>query len=267
MLVVAFYLGLLGVCLGSFVSALTWRLRNKRDWVGGRSQCPRCSHHLSALDLVPVFSWLFLRGRCRYCRRPISAIYPSLELIMAANFAASYYFWPGGLASSSAKFALVSWLAVSVGLLALAVYDFRWRLLPSKILYPTAIGAIGLKLIYILAFETAKFQSVKLWALSILVASGLFWVLYTVSRGRWIGYGDVRLGFVTGTVLATPSRSVLMIFTASAIGSLSTLPKLAIGSRRLNSQVAFGPYLIIATALVVLLGGPAINWYEHLLSG
>lgn len=266
MLVVAFYLGLLGACLGSFVSALTWRLRNKRDWIGGRSQCPRCSHRLNALDLVPVFSWLVLRGRCRYCKQPISAIYPSLELILAANFAASYYFWPDNLAGSSAKFALASWLVVSVGLLALAVYDFRWRLLPNKILYPTVVAAIGLKLVGILAFESDKLHQFELWGLSVLVASGLFWVLHTVSRGRWIGYGDVRLGLITGTVLATPSRSVLMIFTASLIGSLAILPKLASGSRRLNSQIAFGPFLIIATALVVVFGDSVINWYRHLLS-
>ena len=265
MFVVAVVLGILGLCLGSFVNALTWRLRNKKDWVNGRSQCPKCSHQLAAQDLIPVVSWLLLKGRCRYCKKPISKQYPLVEIIVAANFIASYYCWPGSLSSHGAKFALASWLAVSVGLTALAVYDWRWRLLPNKLIYPTAALAILLRLIYILAFTSDKLNQLGQWGVAVLVASGLFWVLYTVSAGAWIGYGDVRLGLITGSVLATPGKSILMIFGGSLLGSLAALPGLLSKRRELNSVVAFGPFLILATALSVLFGDSLIHWYRHLL--
>src|SRR5438105_4077844 len=88
----------LGLAFGSFINALVWRIHEKKDWVRQRSQCPHCGHKLAAKDLVPVISWLALRGRCRYCGKPISLQYPLVELAMAAVFISSYYFWPGGVA-------------------------------------------------------------------------------------------------------------------------------------------------------------------------
>jgi len=85
------------------------------------------------------------------------------------------------------------------------------------------------------------------------------------SSGKWIGYGDVRLGLITGTVLADPLLSILMIFVASVLGTLIALPALATGRKRLNSKLPFGPFLITATALVLLFGQIPINWYKQLL--
>lgn len=83
---------LLGLCLGSFVNALVWRLHENKDFVKGRSQCINCGHVLAARDLVPLFSWLTLGGKCRYCRRKVSVQYPLIELVGAAVFALSYAF-------------------------------------------------------------------------------------------------------------------------------------------------------------------------------
>lgn len=256
-------LAILGLCAGSFVSALTWRVHNKKDWVRGRSQCPRCGHKLGPLDLIPLVSWLMLRGRCRYCRKKISPLYPLAEVIMAGVFTLSYVFWPTSLASGGQKLLFTGWLAISVGLMALAVYDLRWRILPNRILYPTLAIALGVRLIYIFVFAQDQSDSLGGLTLGILVSAGVFWLIFQISSGKWIGYGDVRLGLVIGTVLASAQRGFLMIFLASALGSLASIPAILNGRQKLTSRISYGPFLILATFVSLLFGESIISWYEH----
>lgn len=258
-----------GLCFGSFVNALVWRVKqnSKRNiktklsiW-NGRSMCPHCKHQLAAKDLVPVFSWLYLRGRCRYCKKPIEDT-PLVEVGTAAVFALSYLYWPYSLQGGQIVL-FIAWLVASVGLMALLVYDLKWMLLPNKIIYPTlAIAVIG-KLIYLIGYEDNKLHSALMWLLSVLVASGIFWILYVVSSGKWIGYGDVRLGLITGTLLQTPLKSLLMIFIASVIGCLVMLPIIFAKKRQLSASIPYGPFLITATWICGLFGQGIIDWYKR----
>lgn len=275
-MVVALILFVLGLACGSFVNALVWRLHEqakgkatkaKADLsiLRGRSQCPECGHRLSALDLVPLLSWLMLRGKCRYCKKPISAQYPIVELLAALTFAGSYVFWPQVVHLNGQWLLLYTWLVASVGLLALAVYDLRWMLLPSRILYPTLLVAAAGRLAYILAYQPHRAHAFVLWLGSLAVASGVFWLLFTVSQGKWIGFGDVRLGLITGTLLADPAKALAMIFIASLIGSLAVVPSLSKGQKTLASRLPYGPFLISSTALLVVFGDQLIDWYKSLV--
>lgn len=255
----------LGLIFGSFITALTWRIKNKKDWVAGRSQCPSCGHRLAVRDLLPVFSWLALGGRCRYCKKPISWQYPVTELATAAIFTGTYLFWPGGVEGAGDVVLVATWLASSVGLIALFLYDARWFLLPSKILYPTAVLAATGRLIYIIGFETDKLEAFVNWVLAVAVASGIFWLLFLLSSGRWIGFGDVRLGLISGTLLATPEKALLMIFLASVLGCLFVIPQLLKKQKKLTSQVPYGPFLIAAAYLSFFFGTALIDWYKQLI--
>jgi prepilin signal peptidase PulO-like enzyme (type II secretory pathway) len=266
---------ILGLCFGSFVNALVWRIHEQAKTknsklktknlsiLHGRSMCPDCRHTLAAKDLVPLFSWLQLRGKCRYCKKPISAQYPLVELAGGLIFVLSYIYWPQPLHSGQWVL-LTTWLAASVGLLALLVYDLKWMLLPNRIVYPTFFVAFVGQLVYLIGFEDNKLHAALNWALSVLVASGLFWLLFTVSKGRWIGYGDVRLGLITGTLLQTPTKSALMIFVASTLGTAAILPLLAGGRAKLSAKIPYGPFLITATFICLLFGDSLINWYQNL---
>lgn len=254
----------LGLCFGSFVNALVWRVHKKKDIVRERSQCVHCGHQLPAKDLVPILSWLALRGKCRYCQKPISPQYPIVEISLGVVFALSYYFWP--VALQGGEWVLfVTWLSTSVGLLTLAVYDLRWMLLPNNILYPTFLVAICGRLAYILFFSHDIAHSSWLLALSILVAGGIFWLIYELSRGKAIGFGDVRLGLISGTVLADPLLSLQMIFVASVLGTIAILPGLLKGRKTLTSKVPYGPFLILATFIVLLFGASFSGWYQNLI--
>lgn len=269
-----FVLFILGLCFGSFVNALVWRTH--QQWgkkkiskdlsiLNGRSMCVHCKKTLSVVDLLPVISWLYLRGKCRYCRKPISPQYPLIELAMAVVFVLSYSLWPGGVQSSGDWLLFGSWLMVSVGLIALLVYDMRWQLLPNRILYPTLLVAVVAKLSHLLLFSGGIVHDGFMWALSLLVASGIFWLLFTISKGKWIGFGDVRLGLITGTVLADPILSWLMIFFASVLGMLAVLPQIITGKKALASKIPYGPFLIIATFIVLLFGTEFVDWYRQFM--
>ncbi|MEX1995198.1 MAG: prepilin peptidase [Candidatus Saccharimonadales bacterium] len=265
MLGIAIGLGFLGLCLGSFAGALAWRLHSGKDWITARSQCEKCGHKLSPADLIPVFSWLYLKGCCRYCKKKLSWQYPLIELGLAAAFAATYLLWPGGIDGSGDVLLLATWLVCLVGLLILLIYDFYWMLLPSTVLYTTAAVAVAGRFVYIIGFEPDKGGAILAWATSIGVASGIFGLIYIISRGRWIGDGDISLGIITGTLLADPGKSFLMIFIASILGCMVALPAIITGKKDLSAKLPFGPFLIISTVLTMLFGGEIINWYKGLL--
>lgn len=278
MLTISLVLLVLGLALGSFVNALVWRLHEQDQArkskvksqnlsiINGRSICPNCRHVLAWYDLIPLISWLILRARCRYCQKPISIQYPLVELAAGLVFAGSYIWWPQTVHLNGQWLLLSAWLAAFVGLLALAVYDLRWMLLPNKILYPALLVAVAGRIAYIAAYEPRPAHALALWLGAVIVSSGIFWILYITSKGQWIGFGDVRLGLVTGTLLADPYKALLMIFLASLIGSLAAVPDLIKRQKTLASRLPYGPFLITAAAVCVVFGQPIIDWYKRLFN-
>ncbi|HSX44370.1 MAG TPA: prepilin peptidase [Candidatus Saccharimonadales bacterium] len=225
--------------------------------------CPDCHHELHALDLIPVISWVALRGRCRYCHKPISWQYPVVELLAAILFLVSYHYWPlkwGVLGTIQFSF----WLIFLAGFMALIVYDLRWMLLPDRIVFPLQWLAVIYAILNV-TFSHTGVHGILQVAFSVLCSAGFFYLLYQVSQGKWIGGGDVKLAVVLGLVLAGPAKSVLMLFIASLLGTLIGVPLLLQGKAKLKSRIPFGPFLIIATIIVFLFGGSFISWYQHTL--
>jgi leader peptidase (prepilin peptidase)/N-methyltransferase len=272
---------IVGLCLGSFVNALVWRLHESSGLKAqtskqkgkklsaqdlsiliGHSMCPECHHKLAPWDLVPVLSWLWLRGRCRYCHQPISWQYPLVELLAAGLFVASYLWWPFTFHGLGLYY-FVFWLLFLVGFMALAVYDLRWQLLPNKIIYPLT-GLAVVQLAGAIAFHHVGWQAVLTALWGIVIASGIFYVIFLVSRGEWIGGGDVKLGIILGILLGGPLMSLLMLFVASCLGTVAGLPLLLAGKRKV--RVPFGPFLLLATVFVTLFGASIIHWYKAQLS-
>jgi prepilin signal peptidase PulO-like enzyme (type II secretory pathway) len=277
MLMIIVILVVVGLCLGSFVNALVWRVHEQASQAGqkksdaayakrlsiatGKSMCPHCKHELAAKDLVPLLSWLSLGGKCRYCGKPISKQYPLVELATAALFVASYIWWPADLHGFQVG-VFVWWLILLVGLMALTVYDLRWFLLPNRILYPAGVAAFIMTLISIINADS-PFKALLNAILAVAIGGGIFYVLFQVSKGKWIGGGDVKLGWLLGLVATTPARSVLFIFLAALLGSLASLPLLAGKRLRRNSLIPFGPFLIAGLFIVQLFGAHILHWYQH----
>lgn len=267
------WLLLFGLALGSFVNALVWRVyqmslsKNKRkatdaelSIITGKSMCPNCKHGLAWYDLVPILSWVLLRGRCRYCRKPISWQYPLVEVATAAVFLASYVFWPYDLTSGVQQAVLGLWLAAVVALMALLVYDLKWMLLPNKIMVPLAAIALISAIIVVLGSDDTP-RALADSITSVTVSGGLFMALFQLSKGEWIGGGDVKLGAALGLLLAQPELAFIMLFGASLLGLLVALPSVLRRKATFNSKLPFGPYLITAAVLAQLFGAELIAWY------
>ncbi len=277
MIIVA--LGILGIIFGSFINALVWRLHEQEALLGkktkaarkrrrdlsitkGRSMCPHCGHELAAKDLVPVLSWLSLGGKCRYCQAPISWQYPVVELLTGALFALSYAAWPLDM-HGVGLFQFACWLVFLVGFVALAVYDLRWFLLPDRVVLPLTILA-GLQTV-VVALWARSLEQLYLPLLAAAIIFGLFWLLFQASQGAWIGGGDVKLAVTLGLLAATPLKAFMVIFFASLLGTLVSIPLLMQGKRGLKLQIPFGPYLLTATIIVVLYGTAIVDWYQRLI--
>lgn len=263
----------LGLCLGSFVNALVWRLHEQSQTksrkrqkelsiVNGRSKCVHCGHGLAPKDLIPLISWLQLRGNCRYCGKAISSQYPLVELSTAILFALSYIFWPpfsDSVLKPEEVIGFGVWLVSLTGFMALIVYDLRWMLLPNKIIFPLlwlAGSSVGAQ-----AFFESSFQPLISSIWGTLIGGGLFYALFQISSGRWIGGGDVKLGFLLGILLGGPEMAFLMIFLASLLGSLYSVPLLAKGKLKAKARLPFGPFLIISAIITKLFGQQLIDWY------
>lgn len=257
---IMFLLIVAGLAFGSFINALVWRLHEKRDWVKDRSECPHCHHKLAAIDLVPVFSWLLLRGRCRYCGKPIPDS-PLVELALPALFVLSYVFWPEPL-QGEGLYIFVFWLIFLVGFLALAVYDLKWLLLPDVIVFPLVVLAIIQILGRLLLFDNS-WQTIAGSVLGAGVISGLFYLIFVFSKGKWIGFGDVKLAIVLGLLAGGVLPALLVLFVASVIGSLLAIPLVIAGKANRKSHLPFGPMLIAGLVVVVLFGQAIIDWYSN----
>jgi len=251
----------LGLCFGSFVNAFVWRLHEGRDWVKERSECLKCHHQLSALDLIPVASWLYLRGKCRYCHTPIPDS-PFVELTVPVLFVVSYFAWPLAL-TGVGLLQFVLWLVFLVAFTALSVYDLKWYLLPDKVVFPL----IGLTLVQLVVVTlwTGNVGQGALAVLSAAILTGLFLLLYVVSKGKWIGFGDVKLAIVLGALAGTPLKAMFLLFVASALGSLIALPLVIKGRAGRQTKLPFGPLLIAGTIVAVLWGQTVMDWYIGLL--
>lgn len=280
-LMIIVVLAVYGICLGSFVNALVWRIyaqskeSNKRapnakqlkrlSISKGRSMCPDCKHALAAKDLLPVLSWVALRGKCRYCKRPISVQYPAVELLTAALFVVSFHFWPRPMHGLEIV-DFVSWLLLIVGFMALIVYDLRWMLLPNRIVYPLGVIA-GIEAAARVLGSTHPVAALLSVVAAVAIGGGVFYLLFQLSAGKWIGGGDVKLGWLLGLSIATPANSALLIFIAALAGCLVTLPLLAVRKLKRETVIPFGPFLIVGAIIAQLFGSTILNWYQHALLG
>lgn len=227
--------------------------------------CPHCKHELAGKDLMPIVSWLSLNGKCRYCKRAISAQYPLVEAATATLYVASYVWWPVTLEGAQTAI-FVLWLVLLVGFMALVVYDLRWLLLPNRIVYPLSLIA-GVQAVIAIVAANRPAIALLNTVLAVLVGGGIFYVLFQVSSGKWIGGGDVRLGWLLGLIVATPARSLLCIFIAALGGSLISVPLLLSGRLKRTSTIPFGPFLIGGAAVVVLFGASLLQWYQQTFIG
>lgn len=255
---------LYGLVIGSFLNAVVYRVPRKES-LNTRSHCPRCNRMIRAWDNIPVLSWLLLRGKCRDCGLPIHWRYPAVELAGAASFAGVVaYFAPRlDMPLAAAGLAIFGLLWLVASSIALALIDFEHKLLPNAIVYPTlAVVVVSLGMASLLAGEPAQL----LRGLAGMVALGLFYGLIWFWKPGAMGFGDVRLSWVLGFVLAWFSWSALLVgaFAAFLLGGLVGVALLLAGTKGRKAEVPFGPWMVAGAWLAIFAGAPLIDMYLQL---
>ena len=251
--------------MGSFINALVYRL-NLDLSMWDRSMCPKCNHKLSLLDLIPVFSFLFLKRRCRYCKEKISWQYPVVEfitgvifLLIVLKFIINYNFINYSLLQTVDLFSL---FIFSIILITIFIYDLKYYIIPDKVLFPGIIlGIIALifKSIYIWSLEF-----IITHAFSIFLVFGFFLFLYLVSKGKWIGAGDVKFGILLGLILPWP-QGLVMLFFSFVIGAIIGIILLALKKKKRKEKVPMGTFLVIGTFITIFFGEIVLGWYLELI--
>ncbi len=263
----------LGLILGSFINALVWRMRQRElaeekgvkaklpSVAKGRSICTHCKHILAPKDLIPVISWISLRGKCRYCHKYIQDN-PLPEVLLPILFVISYFWWPVALSGHISWLIFGVWLAWLVVMTAVVVYDFKWMIIPLSL----AITALLLALLFA-ALQAYKFGDVSTFIMSLVVGvvySTFFYALYQLSGGKWIGGGDIYLALPLGIMLGSFDLLFLSLFIASLTGCLGSLPLLFKSKKGIKTVLPFGPYLVLGAIISKLFGTVILNWYMDL---
>lgn len=261
MYLISIYIFCFGLIIGSFLNALIWRLHSGESMMT-RSMCPKCKHQLAWFDNIPVLSFVFLRGKCRYCSERISWQYPAVESITALLFLLSaVQVMTDYFVLSTYYFLLKSWFLISV-MIVIFVYDLRWYLILDKVTIPASIILFCSWIIENWYFGNLfKFSSWSLLIASTAVGYGFFAIQYYGSKGKWLGGGDVKLGLLMALALATPSKIIAAIFIAYVMGAIVGISLIALRKKELSSKLPFGTCLAAATVAVLLYGEAIINWY------
>ena len=240
MVVLAFVFGL---CIGSFLNVVIWRLPHEQS-LNGRSHCPHCHHKLVWYDLLPLVSFVLQGRSCRYCKKLISFRYPLIEALVGFLFAGAIYVFPPGL--------FIDWVIFVKALVIIAVcvvvfvIDLEHYLILDKVVY-TAASCVGVLLI-IQSFLLGSFSPLISGILAAVGPFVVFWIIWYISTGSWMGYGDVKFVALMGLMLGWPGI-IVALFLAFILGAIFGLTLILIGKKKLSSRLPFGTFLSLATVL------------------
>ncbi len=239
MLVPIILIFILGLAVGSFINVLIDRNSTDESIIFGKSHCDNCKKNIAWYDLIPVLSFIFLFGKCRYCKSRLSLYYPTVELSTGILFVATFYFLPS---TSYFLLSILYSLFIVASLISIFFIDLKYGIIPDKIVYP----AIAVSFLYLLYAMPYTLYSHLLSALGAFV---FFLILFLVTRGRGMGVGDIKLAFLMGLILGFP-EIVVALYLAFLTGAVAGVILILWRKKKLRgSTIPFGPFLVLGTIL------------------
>ncbi len=249
-----------GLIVGSFANVLVYRLPRGQGVVKGRSRCPRCRKKLWWGDLIPVLSFIWLRGQCRYCHKPISWRYPMVELISGLLFLLPWLY----LASGGTG-AVVFYIFLLENLLVLALIDMSFLLLLDKVILFGLAGTLFYGVLEVAGLIPGGLNIIS-WShlLSALFFLALLGSLWFLSKGQWIGLGDAKLMGWLGLVLGWPG-ALITLYMAIVIGGIISLGLYLSKKAGLKTKLPLGTFICLAAGIYIFLGSTIINYLNFYL--
>ncbi len=270
---ILFLIFIIGLFIGSFLNVLADRFPKDESPFKGRSHCEKCKRKLAWYDLIPLLSFIMLKGKCRYCRTRLSSYYPIVELTTGILFAITtlfvlnnFQFFPlrqgfegQTILNFQTLISLAYYLFIISSLIVIFFADLKYGIIPDKIIFP----AIGVSFLYLFINPSSLIINHLLFAIA---ACLFFLLLFLVTRGRGMGFGDVKFAFLMGLVLGFPNIIVALyvaFLTGAIVGCILIIWR---KKRVFGTAIPFGPFLVLGT-LLTLFWGESILRYLKLVLG
>lgn len=287
------FLFLLGLCVGSFLNVVVDRLTRGEN-LGGRSYCENCRAGLSWFELLPVFSWFWLRGKCRHCKSNISFYYPLVELLTGLLFAVGTFLsFPHGLSLSFSNVIIGLYLLVLFSVLTAVFFtDLKYGVIPDQLIIVGVVAAVFYRLVvlveriggtylklkndvnglgpyllktnYLALHFRIELMTLLSYVVSAFGLAFIFWLIVKLTKGKGMGTGDITLGFLVGLVAGFPGV-VVSVFLGFLLGSIVSLGLIVLHRKSFGQTVPLGPFLIIALLITLFFGDNLIKWYINFL--
>ncbi len=245
--------GIFGLTVGSFLNVVILRFDELKTLWKIRSHCVKCKKQIRWYDLVPFLSYIYLGGKCRYCKKPISYQYPIVEGLTAILFILIYFYF--GLTWASLLLAVISSLFLIV-----ATYDAIHYEIPDVLTYLGIFFSLGFVFLTIFNQGVFTWNALIPYGLGVLAAGGFLGALVVLSKEKWMGQGDILLGVWMGVLLGMPNVLVAM-FLAFVLGSLYGLLLIGLKKKGIKDALPFGPFLILGTIIALFWGEKIIFYY------
>jgi prepilin signal peptidase PulO-like enzyme (type II secretory pathway) len=249
---ISFFIFILGSIIGSFLNVIILRYDTGQSVIKGRSQCLNCQKKLKWYELIPIFSFVVQKGKCRKCKSKISIQYPLVELLTGILFLLIFQITRYSLLVTGYYFIIFSLLII------IAVYDFRHQIIPDKFVYLFDILA------FLNLFRNWKLE-IRNWdflsgLLAGVVFFGFFGLLWLVSRGNWMGLGDAKLALGIGWLLGL-FKGILALLVSFWTGALIGIFLLFFFKKEYNlkSRIPFGPFLVLGIIIAFFFGDVIIK--------
>lgn len=257
-----------GTAVGSFLSVVIHRVRHKQKGIMlSHSVCPSCKKKLKWRHLIPVFSWLFLRGKCAYCGKKISTHYFSLEITTGLLFLITFLVWNfvNGIPSTVDPTFLnytINWhtfeififyIILFTFLIAIFFYDLLYQEIPDRFSLP----AIAVTIVGVLILGLTPPLSMLIGGAGIFL---FFLAQLVLSKGKWIGGGDLRLGALMGLLLGWKLGLIALVL-SYLLGSIVSVVLLIQKKANRKSAIPFGPFLVTGTVIAIFYGNQILSWY------
>ncbi len=259
------FLFFLGLVLGSFLNVVVMRSLRGESWVEGRSKCDHCQHQLAWYDNIPLLSYIWLRGKCRYCGAKIPLQHPVTELLVGSLFV-----WWGLVGREFFRLVEVPgiriiqplfWLAIGLILAVVVLVDWFYGVIPDWCIWLGGILTIGYR--GLLWWQgIMRFEDVVHTLMAAVGAWMFFYFLYRLTNKRGMGLGDVYLAPVLGLILGWP-RVLIGLMMAFILGAVAGIFLMIFGGKNLKSTLPFGPFMVAGSFLALVWG---MQWWQWLVT-
>lgn len=260
------FIFLLGASIGSFLSVVLYRVKKgEKGIIFGQSYCPQCKKKLVITDMIPIASYVVLRGRCRHCKKKISPYYFFLELITGLVLLSIYLKYPflywlqNGTFMPDLNLLVTAIFFAIYGCFFVAIFffDLQTNQIPDLFLYPL----IGISVLGTIIMGTPDLVSA---IIAVLIALVLFGGQIWFSKGKWLGEGDLYLAIALAIIFGW-QLFLLTVVASYFIGALISIPLLLSKKAKMKSQIPFGPFLVLGAFMTMFFGEQILNWYLNSL--